>query len=615
MAKKFTGKFLLMSALLASVSLVSCDKSNSSKEVEYIPVQTTEDGAWIFIDSNGERVGEQEWEFQPSMTIGGIFSARDEDGLITVYRWKGKEAQPVDSLRNLVSVGVLSEGMMPVTPQMERIRIVDRDGDVKFVLDPIDEKEITSCAAQFSEGLLIVTNSDGKTGVINSKGDVIVAPEYNDITNYSDGFALAAKYDYDNFEAGPKYYVLDKEGNATKVKGEFGFEESECGIMLQPFCNGYTYVDAKPVEESDGYTYSQYRVSTDGTATKLSSSNWVTPLRNGGVITYAYKNDQSVYTWTDKEDAEVMKKKGSDVFMGAYGNYVGVKSNDKYTIYDLDGQEAFKLKGENSPYWSEGKFGLITVDYDESPAVYQLLDKEGNAIKGAKFYGVGTNEVVNLSDEDMVYDCGNTTVTSAYVDITAAASKLATMLTEGVKGKSYYYLGESAADILSGDNANYYSGQTTSFSLPTDSTYYLASGAGFWINGSGLTNTRIVEPTYQQYFQVDHYDWWGRPWGYNRTKQVGVHFNKSAKVIAFDLKLHTNHPSGQALREALARRLKKASYTLTKEENNYEEYTNGNRNILVYGNQETNGIGAIVYDNNSGFSKTSAEKAALASQL
>ena len=52
-----------MMAMLLSViaiGLNSCGDSGET-EVDYIPVQTSEDGSWTFIDAEGNRVGNQEW--------------------------------------------------------------------------------------------------------------------------------------------------------------------------------------------------------------------------------------------------------------------------------------------------------------------------------------------------------------------------------------------------------------------------------------------------------------------------------------------------------------------------------------------------------------------------
>lgn len=619
MTISFYRNFLLPLTLCVAVgaSLSSCMFFKEKKEL-YLPVQMSEGGSWCFINEKGERVGTQEWEFEPTITKDGIFTARNDDGL-TVYSWDGEEAKPIDSLVNLVSVGIYNEGLLAVTPQMQRIRIVDRKGEIKFMLDPINGKEVSSCANKFQEGLLIVTTADGKTGVVNTKGEVIVKPKYSEISNFNNGYALAVNYNYDDYEAGPSYFILDKDGNAKAVKGEFGYEEGECSEVPE-FQDGYVVVPGKVDYEAEDVEYTQYKITTEGKVTKMKDYTWVTMLENGGQITRSYNDDKNIQEWKNAEGKTIKKISQDGAYMDAYGNYVTIKEDNNLTIYnEKDGEKLTKLTGNVSGYWSQGKFGLVVLEYDSdyADATYKLLDEQGKPIPNATYYGIGIKESLDLSDDDYnEVGCGMNTVTSAYVDVTAAATKLAQMITDGIKGKSYYYLGESVSSILEGSNANWYSGNTRTFTIPCDTaSYFLASGAGFWINGTGEATQDIVAPTYQNYFEVHHYDYYGRPWGWNRTRQVGVHFNPNSKVMAFDLKLHTNHASGARIREALGRRLKKEGYTLKDESANYEEYTNGYRNVIVYGNKESCGIGAIVYDKDSWYWKSDDDKASLAAQL
>lgn len=597
---------------------ISCNKQNK-KEI-LLPVQKTEGGAWSFINNKGETVGTQEWEFEPSLSIDGIFTVRQEDGLC-VYRWDGKEARPIDSLQNLMSVGIYNDGLLPVTPSMQRIKIVDNKGNVKFTLDPIDGQEINSCADMFSDNLLIVTTIDGKSGVVNSKGEVVVKPAYSEISNFNNGYALAANYDYDNYEKGPSYFILDTSGKSTPVKGEFGYEEGD-GSYIPEFVDGVVYVpgksetDGDESNDSDEYNPTICKITTDGKVTVEKQYTWTTMLPDGGKITSAYIDDKTVEEWFDKEGNLIKKVDEQDQSLSVYGNYVVLQQGDNLTVYDEKGNHLNTLTGYNA-VWTEGDFGLVVSVRKEDyslPTEYKILDPAGQLIPNSLYCGIGMSQMISLKDTD--YEYGDFGVKSAYVDVTAAASKLTSMLTGGVKGKEYYTLGQSVASVLSADNnARYYNGASRTFSIPTDTTYYLATGSGFWIGGSAESSEEIVSPTYKQYFEVDHYDYWGRPWGYNRTKQVGVHFNKSAKIMAFDLQLHTNYPSGARIREAVVRRLKNDGYTITKETDNYDELSNGYHSIILYGNKDTNGVGAIVYSKDGWFYKSDDEKAALPATL
>lgn len=595
--------------VLLLVGLASCG-SSSSDEVEYIPVQTSEEGSWRFINPKGEFVGTQEWEFEPTVTIGGLFTAHDGKGF-TVYKWDGDKANPIDSLKDLVAVGVYNEGLLPVTPAMQRIRVVDNKGNVKFTLEPINGQEISSCAGIVKDGMLVVTTIEGKSGVVNNKGELVVKPKYDRISDFSEGYALAADYSED-YEEGPTYYVIDKQGNSVEVKGKFGYEDDECGF-LPSFKHGVVTVSGQYDEETGESV--TYEINTEGVAKEKSDNGWTEYLDNGGKIESIYQDGDSEYIWKDA-DGKTLKNVTEGGYLSGYEKFVTLNDNNNLTVYSEDGKKIFEVEGNYYAMWPGGQFGLVLQKYEEdySTSTYTLLDAEGKEVNSSKFYGVGINKSSNsLGMMEGEMDCGEYDITSAYVDVTAAASKMVSMITGSVTGKDNYYLGESVKNILEGESTQYMSGKV--FSIPTKKDqYYLATGAGFYFTGEITATENITAPTYKEYFEVSYYDYWGRPWGYNRKKQVGVHVNSSAQVASFDIVLHTNHPSGLELREAVGRRLKKASYTLVDETDNYDIYTDNYREAIVYGSDESRGIGAVIGEKGK-ISLTNADKAALAAKI
>lgn len=608
--------FRLLSWALMLVGLASCGGA-SSDDVEYLPVQTTEDGAWHFINSKGEIVGNQEWEFEPTVTISGIFSVLTNDGY-SVYKWDSKEAKPIDSLQNLVSVGVINEGLLPVTPSMQRIRVVNSKGDVKFVLEPKDGQEISSCAGIVQDGMLVVSNMEGKSGAVNSNGEWIVAPKYDDMSNFNNGYALAIDYNFDdgNEDSGPSYYVIDKQGNEIKVEGKFGYPEGECESVPE-FMNGVVSVIGPMDPET--YEYSSFEINTKGEVRKLNdTSTWTQYLDNGGSIVSNYTEDTSTYTWKDKDGNIVMETKESGTSLTAYGKYVTLSKENSLIIYDDKGKELSKLTGDYWASWPGGKFGLKLQKYNRDTYSYEdfiLLSPDGKQLETPKLYGIGTDKSVNALNyvEGEWEGCGEYTVTSAYVDVTAAASKLVSMINGNVTGKETYYIGESVKDILEGESVQFLRGKN--FSIPTPvGKYYIATGAGFNISGQINASADIVSPTYKQYFEVHHYDNWGRAWGWNRKKQVGVQVNPSAKVVSFDIVLRTNHPSGSILKEAIARRMKKDGFTMVSSGDNYEEYTNNYREAIIYASKESKGVGVLIGEPNT-LKLSESAKASLAAQI
>lgn len=497
---------------------------------------------------------------------------------------------------------------------MERIRIVNKKGDTKFTLDPIDGKEVTSCATQFNEGLLVITTEDNKYGVVNTKGELVVKPAYQSISDFNEGYALAVNYNTDAEDGDIRYTIINRKGETTPVKGEFGFPSDEGGEITPEFNGGIALVYGKPDTSDDYYIPRMVSISTEGEVSQLKGSVNITMLANGSYITSQYVDTISSYTLKDKEGKILMKSQADQTFQGS-GKYVFVSEEKGTVVYTDDGKEIGKIQSEGYVYWPGGKFGPVATDWDSKTyqSTYRLFDSKCAQLQLPALYGVGSRTTIPLVDYEEGDGDWDPTVSSGYVDLTSATSKLVSMISGGVRGKKNYYLGQSVAEILAGDNARYYSGSDRTLYLPPDSTGYLGSGAGFWINGSAHASASIVAPVYQQYFEVHHIDYWGTAWGWNRKRQVGVKFNPSAKVESFDIQLRTNHASGLELRDAVGRRLRKEGYTEVGNTDNYSEFSNGSSSVIIYGTRDSNGVGMIIGDRGSKMSNT--QKATLAASL
>lgn len=611
-------KFISPAVFIAfiSVLIVSCGKSEEETySVEYIPVQTSEEGAWVFVNNKGERIGTQEWEFEPTVTANNIFTARTDSGL-TVYYWDKDVAKPVDSLQNLVAVGIYNEGLLPVTPPMERIRIVNKQGELQFTLDPIDGQEISACADKFSEGLIIVSNTQGKAGVVNNKGEVVVKPQFSEISNFSDGHALAVNYNYDNYEDGPSYFVIDKEGKITPVKTDFKFSVHEECVAVPEFQDSIVQLYGM-AKEADNYRYFPIQVNVDGQTKELKNIHTVLLPNGGKLVREEIENSETEY-WESADGKTLLTIDEPSQRLRSCGDFVCKETDSSLVVYNLEGVKLNTFQPNDMLIYGGENFGVILEknvnEHLDGPKFY-LLNDSAQLISDKGFYGVGIRKTIRIKESVFDGDCGFN-VTSAYVDVTAAASKLVTMITHGISGEGFdYFLGESVKSILQGGNSEWRFINDYTFTIPTDSTGYLATGPGFTINGSGEANTFIMEPTYEEHFEIDHYDYWGRAWGRRIMKQVGEHINPNARVCSFDLQLTTNYSSGQKIREAIGRRLKKEGYTLVKETPNYDEYSDLKNVVIIYGNAETPGVGVVCGSKDDYFFMSDDDKEALVSKI
>lgn len=198
-------KKLLFALLgITAVFVTSCSKT-STNTIQYLPCQTEKNADWGFVDSKGNVVCADMFKEQPSFVREGVFSVKESNGLYTLYAFDVKK--PTILLEDLKYVGSPRGGLLPICRKDSRIEIIDTKGQTKFTLLPIDNKPVRLCGSLFRHGYLIVATEDGKNGLVNNSGEVIIKPEYNFLLPLNKDFIFATK-DGDLFflnEKGEKY--------------------------------------------------------------------------------------------------------------------------------------------------------------------------------------------------------------------------------------------------------------------------------------------------------------------------------------------------------------------------------------------------------------------------
>ena len=144
-------KLLFCIGTLIAVLFSSC--SSSDLEVQYLPFKKDKDDNWGLINAKGKILYEDEFENCPSAVVNGYFSVEGKKGTYTVY--KATEGSPTEIIDGLVSVGCMSEGLIPVTKKNCRISYINEKGEEQFTLDPIKGNEITEVTSFFSDGLAL----------------------------------------------------------------------------------------------------------------------------------------------------------------------------------------------------------------------------------------------------------------------------------------------------------------------------------------------------------------------------------------------------------------------------------------------------------------------------
>lgn len=175
---------LLLIVVAVSSVFTACD--NSGSKVINIAFQSEENGRWGMMTTNGKVIFEDEFEREPSASVNGYFTVQNGDGLWEIY---SAEAKPKQVGGEYLYVGPFIGGVAPVVEKNKPVTLIDTDGKVVVTLDKLSGKTVKAVSATFPHGraIFMIDNEeimDGKValfGLINTKGDVLIEPEYRSL--------------------------------------------------------------------------------------------------------------------------------------------------------------------------------------------------------------------------------------------------------------------------------------------------------------------------------------------------------------------------------------------------------------------------------------------------
>lgn len=401
---KITKKHLLACfiAVFSMPSLTQCG-SHETLEVQYIPVKESKDGNWGFVGPDGTVICPDEFKNGPSVVTEGVFSVTEgKERLVSLYKI-GDKLKVIPNCEGFKEVGIMKEGLIPTVRKKERIKILDKDGNMKFELGG-HGIEIQSCAGLFSDGMLLVRDNNGKYGYYNKKGELVIKPQYDGATDFQNGRALVCK---ENKNGNTRYQIIDH-NNSRLVELKKGAED----VYL--FENHISYRTGK-----------LQRIFDINGEEILKCKEYASDIADIRGEYFAFINNDNEWG--------VMSLKGETIIRAKYQN-ITLLPNGKFLCFDdkknelnliNDKDEKIKTIDANAAKYVPG-FGIL-VKYDDYYLVYNNdLEKQGKT----EFYDI------NLG--------ANSYVESDFFDASALASQMLKAFNDNFKDVS---LGASPSSI------------------------------------------------------------------------------------------------------------------------------------------------------------------------
>lgn len=269
-------------------------------------------------------------------------------------------------------------------------------------------------AQDFSDSLAAVMNQDGLWGYIDTKGDTVIACQYENVSSFNNGYALILEND--------TVYIIDKSGNKVVRNGKeitlepdfdcaghiasvvFGGSQNDVGCVKFKGEENYRYVDKNyyPITESvfkfpSVFTERDYAIT---------------------VIPNRFGIDQYALLAIDRTDGTVI----NTVLSGK--NYISEVSfnNEEYIffdadnrLYNMDGVDLFGMEFEKYIYHNDGS-DIINAVYKGQ---YVCVDFDGNVISTLsdyQFYYVNPNLFMATADDGRVKFCDRTGKQISYTE-------------------------------------------------------------------------------------------------------------------------------------------------------------------------------------------------------
>ncbi|MBD5326660.1 MAG: WG repeat-containing protein [Bacteroides sp.] len=352
--------FTFIAFLMMLTLFTGCSSSGSEEtEIDYIAVKIDNNGNWSFLAPNGTLKYENEFKNEPTSIHEGYFSVYEGEGY-TLYK-ADKKPVAIANCENLKDVGYISDGLIPVVRKNSRITIVDENGKDKFTLDPINGKEIIASSPGYVNGLLGITTEENLYGIIDTKGEVVIKPEYDGAiyTSLSEGLIIVIK---DN-----NISVIDEKGN-LKFKIKDGWE------VKSAFINGTLIA----IDTNDHWGF----FNTKGEFTKCPSK--VKEITDFNDKFYVFSNGDNYGVMSRKDDEVIIRPKYDAIKI--YHNQFICGNGDDYEILNTSGEKILELDDYRYIIPVAG-FGLIARDKN----TYTYLDDKGKTRKDCEFNDLNFN--------------------------------------------------------------------------------------------------------------------------------------------------------------------------------------------------------------------------------
>lgn len=516
---------LLFCGLL--LGLVGCTPGGGEADLEYLPVIVDKGDKWGMIGPDGKILFNDEFENEPSSVVNGVFYVM-ENNRYSLYKAKEKP-ELIKGAEDLIQPGYYTEGLIPIVREGERISLINIDGETKLTLTPISGQEVIQSGNRFEEGNLHVKLQNGKYGTINKKGEVIIEPKYDLISNFSEGICVAIVNGKDSDDSITIVCLNNNGKEIFKIKGAYKLNNQAMAMGFQggrfPVIKGdiLGFIDRKGEFNKIPSKYTEY-----------------IPLSNKY---FAVKNSDDKWGILDRDNEVVLRLKYSDV------EYLG---EDLFYVRNEKNSEIINAKGDIKADIDED-YGLFAFSLlsrlgfansfclagGENNSI-MLYGRDGKPLTKSDFYKLGVNIL-----QDSYAD-----IRSDFFDTAGIARYIANAIS--VEGFEKIKLGNAITDYLKGKKPEDFADKY-SLSFDMEKFKFMNASANLEVCPYGVPIV-FSEPVYS----YENY------YGYTYQSLSGYNYswNPASKVGSIDLTINATRPFYKQCKNQLIELLKNKGFTV-----------------------------------------------------
>lgn len=409
---------LLLLSLAAIALLTSCDGRN---DVEYIPFMEREDGRWGLVSTDGKVLFSEEFERRPSVVTNGRFVAETKDGRYEIYT---AEEKPKTVGGRYVDAGYYQDGLIPVAEEGGHVKYLDTDGAEAFTLSKVEGKDVTR-ASVFSEGLAVF-EAGGYYGAVDTKGRVVVKPEYIELQPCRDGKLVGVS---------KRYEQVSKAGQREKMRatilGSDGKELGTFALKEVASCWG-GFVDGAMAAAREREGEHEWGLMDEKGEWLVAPSDRCRSI--GGV-------QGDLFTFSDGEKWGVMNRKGEVVIRAKY-DMLYFAADGILAVQDeaYDEKRPWYFIDTDDNRLGSDSYEDVTVFYDGKHAFAKYSERSWILLDAKGEKAECEADIYDLA----FYATGNTWVESDYVDAAAIVAQLGIT----ASGAGTYRVGMTAEEAI-----------------------------------------------------------------------------------------------------------------------------------------------------------------------